>query len=577
MSDLILSYDGIHAPPRACIDPPPASGIDPCHFELPLVDDTDPSARPHVVRFDRQGDQFILSPSNAGDTLTWVASHRNLPALLQTLRITQHMIRGTDLVSSDSSARIFFIIANYVATGEVRAPGSEGEVMDRAQLANGLLDIFTDSSDRGLTDFLGRLTVMRGQDWLGTEARERLRWVVDVMDFGPQHRTFRRHFINEAEYANFESLPPDRRRQLQAITNFCRELIVAQALGRPLRYSRSFLEANEAYQAIYQTQLESGMRLDFCTSMEDALRELRGDRGLPPRFVEDCREALRLVELPREDAARESLRAQLLGEEGLARMQESIASESSDANMTVDWLVRQVGRAEGGRIGEVFRILLDHADFIAPAEEGGAPSVTRDVAAFQLDLTTLIDGQTLNRREYILSALALLRTAFGSAGNPPALRVFWEGEHREASWQFSGEALQDLRRLSVSVNSRLVRSEAASDLWLPILEGSVCALGAAGLALSHTLPQVTEDHDLQLSLGATSAGLAGAGCSSLIGHFLWPEVAPDSVHNAYLWDGLTGLGGAVLGAGLYLLISLLTGGQGPGMTPSRFPVDEFGP
>jgi len=111
---------------------------------------------------------------------------------------------------------------------------------------------------------------------------------------------------------------------------------------------------------------------------------------------------------------------------------------------------------------------------------------------------------------------------------------------------------------------------------LPILEGLVCAVGAAGLLSSHLIPEVGEIPDLQLGLGTASATLAGAGCTSLIGHFLWPEISND-VHNRYLWDGLTGLAGGVIAGGLYFLLSFLLGGEGgtnPGM---RFPVDPYGP
>ncbi len=128
-----------------------------------------------------------------------------------------------------------------------------------------------------------------------------------------------------------------------------------------------------------------------------------------------------------------------------------------------------------------------------------------------------------------------------------------------------------------SIEGRLGSSEAGTDVWLPILEGTVCALGVAGVVLSETLPQIRDDADLRLGLGTASSGLTGLGCASLAGHFLWPAVAPDAVHNSYLWDGLTGLGGALIGGGLYLLISLLGGGQNPPMGSPRFPVDEYGP
>lgn len=576
MSDLIIRFDGVRASPRACIEAPPPSGVDPCQLTLPMVDDADPTAAAHHVRFDRQGDQFILSPSNPGDTLTWVASHPNLPEVLETLRITQSLLRGNELGVYESATRIFFFIANYVATGEARSMGVEGEVLDRSVVASGLLETFTDSGDRTLTDFMGRLTYLRGQDWLSPEARERLRWVVDVMDFGPQYRSFRRHFISEEEYARFDSLPEERREQLQAITNFCRQTVVAHGLGQPMRFSRAFLAANSAYQALYAGELEAGTRLDFCTSVEDALRELRGDRGLPPAFMEECHQALRLIDMPPAEAVRESLRASLLSTSGTRRLQDSIAEESEDANMTVEWLARQ-GDEEGGRIGQVADVLLRHLQVRVSEEEGVAPEISLDVTSVAVELNLLIDAQTVRRREYILAALALLRTLFGTDGEGLDQRVFAGGEYREISWTLTASRRGELAGLIRSIDGRLGSSEAGTDIWLPILEGAVCAVGVAGLALSETLPQIRDDRELRLGLGTASAGLTGLGCASLAGHWLWPAVAPDAVHNSYLWDGLTGLGGALIGGGLYLLISLLGGGQTPPMGSPRFPVDEYGP
>lgn len=574
MSDLIIRFDGVRATSRACIDPPPASGVDPCQMTLPMVDGADPSAAPHQVRFDRQGDQFILSPANPGDTLTWVASHPNLPEILQTLRITQSLLRGNELGVYASATQIFFYVANYIATGEAR--NSRGELIDHAAMANGLLETFTDSGDRTLTDFVGRLSFLRGQDWLGAEARERLRGVVDLMDFGPRYRAFRRHFISEEEYARFDSLPRERQEILQAITNFCREMVVAHALEQPVRFSRAFLAANAAYQTLYASELSEGTRLDFCTSVEDALGELRGDRGLPPAFMEECHQALRLIDMPPADAVRESLSASLLSASGMRRLQESISSESDDANMTVEWLRRQ-GDEEGGRIGEIAQVLLRHLQVRVPEDESGTPEISLDVTSAAVELNLLIDSQTVRRREYILSALALLRTLFGASGEGNPQRVFFGGEYREIPWVLTSSRSGELVSLIRSIEGRLGSSEAGTDLWLPIMEGAVCAVGVAGIALSEALPEIRDDRDLRLGIGTASSGLTGLGCTSFAGHFLWPAVAPDAVHNAYLWDGLTGLAGGLVGSGLYLLISLLTGGQNPPMGGMRFPVDEYGP
>jgi hypothetical protein len=127
------------------------------------------------------------------------------------------------------------------------------------------------------------------------------------------------------------------------------------------------------------------------------------------------------------------------------------------------------------------------------------------------------------------------------------------------------------------LESQLETSQDNTDILLPIIEGGVCALGAAGLLSSHLIPEVEAMPDLQLGLGTASATLAGAGCSALIGHFLWPAITND-VHNRYLWEGLTGIGGAVVAGGLYFLLSFFLRGDGVGPGFGiRFPTDEYGP
>ena len=134
-----------------------------------------------------------------------------------------------------------------------------------------------------------------------------------------------------------------------------------------------------------------------------------------------------------------------------------------------------------------------------------------------------------------------------------------------------------LRQFRRSLESRVEISHDQSDLILPIVEGAVCAIGVAGLLSSHLIPELGESPDLQLGLGTGSATLAGAGCTSLLGHFLWPAITND-VHNRYLWEGLTGLGGGIVAGGLYFLLSFFLRGDNMSPEPGmRFPVDPFGP
>jgi len=575
MSDLMIDYSNLGLIPEACVEAPPSSGTDPCNLVLPLSGEEDPSHRIHAVRFDRRGDQFVLSPSNGGDALTWVGTHGNLPEVLQTLRVVHSLTYGTHLARSPGVLTVLSILSNYIVSGE--GPNGESSEASRNTLASGLLDMLTDSPEAGLTSLLGRLSVLRSQDWLSSEARERVRWISEISDLSPRYRTMRRHFLEESSFTNWSGLTEDRRHQVGAIADFARGVILAEAFDQPLRFSDDFRAAEAAYQAIYSAEIAEGTRPDFCAVLEDALRELRGSRGLPTRFLADCRLASRLIDLNPEQAARISLTEEFLNETGRRRLQEAIAPESSSANMRVSWLMQQGDADSGGRIGEVLGLLADRVGVRQPAAEGESVQLTVDAVQFIVEMNALIDSQSTHRREYLLSGLALVRSLFPAHGEARPVRVFLNGEFQEVSWHLSAEDRRILNEYATRLESRLELSHGESDLLLPILEGAVCAVGTAGLLSAQLVPELSRDHDLQLGLGTASAGVGGAGCAALAGHFLWPELTGD-VHNSYLWDGLTGLGGAVVGAGIYLLLNFLgaSGVTPPGGSP-RFPVDEFGP
>ncbi|HKX13020.1 MAG TPA: hypothetical protein VJP40_07700 [bacterium] len=570
MSDLIIDFRDMTPSPEACLTPPPVSGSDSCSYTIPLYDEDDTTDR--LVRFDRRGDQFVLSPANGGDTLTWAGSHANLSNVLTTVRVLHGMTQGTQLGRSAGGTMTLAVLAHYITTGQSIDPDMSEEE-GRSLIASALLDVLTDSPEAALTALLGRLSVLRGQDWLDAPARERVRSIIEMTDLVPAYRTFRQNFLSESDFTSWDSLSGERQAQVDAIATFSRNVILANAFGQPLRYSGEFRAAEAAYTALHQNEISTGARPDFCAALETALGQLRGERGLPRNFLEDCRLASRLVDRPAAEAARETIRRDLLSSAGLRRLQEGIASESSAANMTVEWLASQGDDSRGGRIGEILEPLLSHLLY----DPSAGDHLGLEVAPLIVQLNTQIDAQSTRRREFILASLAVMRRFFPEGDETPTVRIFRDGEFQEVTWQLTEEDRALLRQFRRSLESRVEISHDQSDLILPLVEGAVCALGVAGLLSSHLVPELGESPDLQLGLGTGSATLAGAGCTSLLGHFLWPAITND-VHNRYLWEGLTGLGGGIVAGGLYFLLSFFLRGEnmspGPGM---RFPVDPFGP
>lgn len=575
MTDLIIDFRGMERFAGACLEAPPSTGTDPCSYSLPLRDSAEAGAASRSVRFDRRGDSFVLSPANSGDVLTWAGSHGNLSTVLTTMRVLQNLSQTTRLGSTDGGAMTLAVVAHYITTGEGFDPSLSGEEGERV-IVSALLDILTDSPEDALSSLLGRLSVLRSQDWLNAESRERVRSIIEMVDLVPAYRTFRQNFVEESEFAHWSELSRERMGQVSAIAEFARDVVLDNAFDRPLRYSDGFRAAEAAYTSLHQADILAGRRPDFCGALETALSQLRGDRGLPQNFLNDCRLASRLVDRPPTEAVRETLRSDVFSSSGLQALQRTVESESSAANMSIDWLTEQGDDPTGGRIGEILSPLLAQLNYVE-GREGGEPRLTLNVVQVIMALNHMIDGESTRRREYILSTLALVRRFFPASGEFPPVRAFVAGEFRDLEWDISEEDRELLSQFLRRTEARIERSQNSSDLALPILEGALCAIGAAGALTAHLVPEIGGDRDLQLGIGTASVGLAGAGCSALAGHFLWPELSND-VHNRYLWEGLTGLGGAIVAGGLYFLISFFTRGEGsnPG-GGIRFPVDVFGP
>ncbi len=200
------------------------------------------------------------------------------------------------------------------------------------------------------------------------------------------------------------------------------------------------------------------------------------------------------------------------------------------------------------------------------------PVLSVDPAALKVQLNVWIGGNIIKHREYLLAALALLRRTFGESGLPTGVRVFHKGQFVQADWNLDAKALKQIRDYQAELAKEIQASQVHSDVWLPIAEGATCAAGIVGLGFTQSFGGFETHPDLKMGLGATSAGLTGAGCSSLVGHYLLPKFG--KVRNRYLWEGLTGAGGALVGVGIYFLARSVFGNSG---SPVKYPVDEYGP
>ncbi|HKY63568.1 MAG TPA: hypothetical protein VJR29_09125 [bacterium] len=556
----------LHTATAACSEAPPENGrSDSCRVSAALTLAGSRPPAPRTIHFDRRGDRFVLSPQNNAENLTWVSSNQNLSGVLAAIRVTGALARGFGRSLNPDTATYFLWLSRYIVSGEYRHDGLTGPVAD-IEMNEMLIDLFSGSSGRGMVNLIGSLNLLRREDWLSEEARNRIRSITAILDLVPTYDAVVRQFfsrefiesshIDEAQFAN-----------VARIYQFIRRLAVNLREGRPPRFDSIALAAARAYAEFYRREIASGARPEFCGALEAALRQVGGATAPGSAFLGECRRALAWAEVPAEQALRESARLTLTDEAGMQQLQQAIAEESRRANMRLDWLSRR------GAYGQVLEALLRRISLV-PAADGAPARLRFDIANFSADLRRLTI--LTDRGEYDLSALAFLRRIFGREGNPSGLRVFSEGVLGELAWDLSAQDLSRIRALQAGLQGRRRSNADFSRYGMPAILGTSCAVGVGGLILSQTLPALRSNAGAQLAVGLPSAGLAGGGCLGLAGHYFWPAVAPRAVHNRNAWDlGTSGVGSA-LGIGTYLLIHAINGGR-PLEPGQRNPVDPFGP
>ena len=573
MSDLIISPKGIPAPPKPCSQEPPKpvpdqETKDACFFELPLEDQKAPGTPSKLIRFDRRGDQFVLSNHNSSDSLTWIAKYGDLKDILIVARLLEQIYQGFAEVKNADEHAAVTMIAQFVVTGRIRFPdgvpfkedaSGKGSKID---LANYLLAIFNVSPPGGVQKLLGTLTLFRRDQDLGEAGRERVDWINSLVDLVPKHRAFRKNFIGSYKVDPWREIPEPMQEILRPILYFSRKAVVYDWMKLDLPWDQDFLEAFLGFQNFHSMLEEETLRKSFCQAIQKAEKELS---GAEVTLTGKCQRALLYAPLKSEATLRESFLTELFTEEGFAGLQDLVAAESARSNMTVDWLQQR------GRLFAVAKVIFHHVDFSATPQQG-LPRLKIDAAGMIRDLRLNLTGHFGTRREFLLSTLAVMRYYFGLQEAPPAVPVFWNFQYTKALWDMDADSRKQIRKFIVEIEKQLKHSQKNSDLWLPLAEGAACAAGTAGALAMEKWGDPDSKFQRKLTWGGYLG--AGGGCGALVGHYLLPRVLPGKVRNRYFWDGASGLGGAIIGSGLYFLIhSFLS----PYQDPTRNPVDEYGP
>ncbi len=587
MTDLRIHFQSqISSTPECVEGPPEDSSQDGCHVILPLREPGQGATAVRMVQFDRSGDQFILSPANSTSLREWYEAHSNTAQIQNSLRLTGSLLRTGHEVSAGMEM-VYMILSQYLVTGEARLPGAEDDLGDPFNLGNAILSTFADSGDSILSRLLGRLQVIRRSSWVSMidGMLDRIGWVNSILDEVPRLNTFRRHFFSESDMAlllssedavrGFTSPSRERYDQLQLVDNFCREMVIAQALQRPFIFNDSTLRAMNAYSRVYQEQISGGERASFFEILRDHLGSLGEDLRGTELFLQDVEVLNFMAPAEGQDLTDYHIRSHVANLIGRQALQEVIREESSDANMAMDWFYPDMGvaRPSFARVSDSFWRNLERHH---PSHDRDSFRLHLDFPGFQRDLDLAIDTNATTRREFVLLGIAYIRRFFGSDGEVPSFRLYQEGRVRQVSMTASREELNDIRRYLRHLERQLEGSQDFSEVHLPILEAVACGIGAAGAIFAETYPDVRSSPELRLGIGTPFAAIGSAGCTALFSHYVIQPLT--GYRNRPLTEGLVGLGGAIVGGAAYFLLSFFLGGaanqDAPGM---RFPVDPFGP
>jgi len=575
MSDLVVTYNGLQAPPADCSQDPPAptkqnpSPVDGCTVTVPLVDPQELKGKDHFVRFDRKGASFVLSSQNSSDDLTWVGKRGNLGQVTEMLRLIETVLRLNKIQPSSGGMELMLRISQYIISGRARFsddpgyyPEIKGQDGTESQMATYLLEVVSQNNDSAIQRLFGGLSGFLGDGALQKDAKDRIRWASDILALRPTYIKFREHFSDRIVLgAEFGKLSKEEdKNRVAALLHLARHAVVKNWQGKGFAYDDAYLQAYLAYGKlpVFQKTEEKG---DFCVRLERALKDLK--IALPSTFSVDCANAVKYLQLAAEPAVQQSFRDGLLSDVSVSDLQKVIAKESAQTKMDAEWL------DDRGRLSAMLGVVVKNSSVVLPKDATGVPQLKLNVTDLKLGFSLAITKEVVNRREYIISALAVMRRLFDENGNPKSVRIFYKDRFLDITVGFGKGDKKDAVDAMRSLESELNLSRKHSERDLPWVEGAVCIGGLAGVGVSGGTDWFGNSRDF---LTPTFSGVAGAGCGALVSHYVLPKFA--KVRNRYVWEGVAGAGGALIGVGIYFLVKSL---KGPGGDPTRFPVDEYGP
>jgi len=321
------------------------------------------------------------------------------------------------------------------------------------------------------------------------------------------------------------------------------------------RHSDSALSLLKDLFAFFLVELENpygskgmifSINLEAKTRLKAVLKFLR-------RAVEDHR--AELIGRDSSFALEHSLRWKIMEGASNGFLASLVEEEMKRAPLEVSWIKKNIAEIAGA---------------ILPAlsiKTGEPPRIKADYAQIAKAIEDLTKKHFIQKREYHIAILALLRFLFGPDFSETALTAFYEDRNREISFDFTPADRKKLETLQKFLGGKISSPLTTTRVLLPFIEGAA-TLGGSGFLIFGGLEN---DPPARFALMTTGSGMAGAGLGALACHYFL------RTRNPFISDGICAAIGALIGIGASVAALHILEKNSMMDKDGRTPVTGYGP
>lgn len=584
-------------PSEGCYEPAPAQAYqkDSCTVTVELHVPSEPGTTYAPLIFQRERDNFILSPNQSAASLgiannlisgtdknnfssavfftitinTWFRS--NYPQIRSGIRLgdgsSVEPYTGPDLKP------LFSRIANFVSAGEIEAP-DEKQAKVKAALIHDMLNLPHAPRAWLSTFYQSLLDKERNLKLTPTFARPRVQWTADILE---SYEEILKPFATDDKdpKRNKWDLAAEKEKDFH---NYAVSLVdylfngsphAAQALDK---LAASFhgrqdvpAETRDLFAYLHGVVLKLSNKA-FFASNEKARGKLNDLKGALAVAIHDHR--AELLGLPAEQAFERSLFYQVQDSAQHDALPNYVKNELKASHTYPQWLQEH---AE-----EIAKVILP--SFKISANAGDTARVTIDADEIVKGIDQLAKQHGIQTREYHIGTLAILRLLLGRNLDEKNMQGWYRGGMQKIEVEITGKSqLSTLYPIGEDLSRRIGNSVHWTENVLPWVELGVAGAGA-GLG---AYGGIHRSNGTDRALFMTGLGTFGLG----MGGFICNKTVP--TRNKYISDPICG---TLLGAGLatagYFIFPLIQKGGASLPPPGRIekpnvdgrnPVEGYGP